>query len=202
MEWTRSEALTLAAISCTQCHGLGLRTNRDGSAHPCNCVLRSIFRVCFNRFRHLVEKEKRYTRASLEASPKTGRRAMWGRKDEEYVADFLLVTRRTLNEAEYQLFSWHFLLGADWKLCTRRLKMDRGDFFHAVYRVQQRLGRTFRDLKPYPLYPLEDYFENARPSMDHPSLDPDPESWAPVAPNVVPIRRTSRPIQPPLRRVA
>ena len=59
-------------------------------------------------------------------------------------------------------FKYHFLLGADWKLCTRQLKIDRGNFFHAVYRIEQKLGRVFRELEPYPLYPLEEYFHGQR----------------------------------------
>jgi len=50
------------------------------------------------------------------------------------------------------------LLGADWKLCCRRLKMDRGNFFHTLYRIQQKLGRVFRELEPYALFPLDEYF--------------------------------------------
>ncbi len=58
----------------------------------------------------------------------------------------------------YRLFRYHFLLGADWTLCTRKLSMSRGNFFHAVYRIEQKLGRVFRELQPYPLFPLDDYF--------------------------------------------
>ena len=36
--------------------------------------------------------------------------------------------------------------------------MEKGDFFHRVYRIEQHLGRTFRHLKPYALYPLYEYF--------------------------------------------
>jgi hypothetical protein len=36
--------------------------------------------------------------------------------------------------------------------------MERGDFFHAVYRIEQRLGRVFAELEPYALYPLSEYF--------------------------------------------
>jgi hypothetical protein len=86
------------------------------------------------------------------------RRPVWGRRDEEYVADFCLVSRRYLNEPEYKLFKFHFLLGADWKLCCRQMKMERGNFFHEVYRIQQKLGRAFRELEPYPLFPLDEYF--------------------------------------------
>jgi hypothetical protein len=56
------------------------------------------------------------------------------------------------------VFSAHFLLGADSNLCCRQLKMDRGIFFHHVYRVMQKLGREFREVSPYPLFPLDEYF--------------------------------------------
>ena len=36
--------------------------------------------------------------------------------------------------------------------------MDRGAFFHAVYKIEERLGRTFAELRPYPLFPLHEYF--------------------------------------------
>jgi len=85
-------------------------------------------------------------------------RRVYSRKREEYMADFCLVSRRVLNAQENVIFRYHFLLGADWKLCCRRLRMDRGNFFHAVYRIEQKLGRTFAELQPYPLYPLRDYF--------------------------------------------
>jgi hypothetical protein len=81
-------------------------------------------------------------------------------KREEYMADFCLVSRRTLDDFEYRLFRYHHLLGADWRLCCRQLKMERGDFFHALYRVEQKLGKVFAELEPYPLYPLRDYFNS------------------------------------------
>ena len=87
-----------------------------------------------------------------------GGRRTWGRRDEEYMADFCLVTRRSLDEFEHKVFRFHFLLGADWRLCCRRLGVDRGTFFHAVYRIQQKLGRVFREIEPYSLFPLDEYF--------------------------------------------
>lgn len=166
MEWNRSETIALAAPSCAQCHGLGLVPSRRGLDTPCSCVLRAIFRICFGKFRHCATKEKHLCQVSLEISPGGGHRATWGRKDEEYCADFILVARRALNREEYEVFNWHFMLGAEWKLICRKTGMDRGNFFHMVYRVQQKLGRTFRELLPYPLYPLDDYFYNNRPHED------------------------------------
>jgi hypothetical protein len=65
------------------------------------------------------------------------------------------------------------VLGADWKLCTRKLGIDRGNFFHAVYRIEQKLGRVFRELEPYCLYPLDEYFQG--PSRIGPK--PVPGVW-------------------------
>ncbi len=160
MEWTRSETIALAKNSCTQCHGLGLRLGRKGMA-PCNCVLRAIFRTCYARFRHCASKEKYLSRISLDFIPGRERSFSWGRKDEEYMADFVLVSQRVLSEEDFRVFRFHFVLGADWKLCCRRLGIDRGNFFHAIYRIEQELGRAYRELEPYGLFPLDEYFHGA-----------------------------------------
>ena len=161
MEWTRSETLALAMSGCTACHGLGLLIGKRGKINPCNCVLRAIFRACYKRFRRCVTKEKHMTRVTMNLTRGRERHFTWGRKDEEYIADFILVTRRTLNEQEYKLFNLHYLLGADWKLCCRKLKTSRGNCFHAIYRIQNKLGRVFRELEPYSLYPLDEYFNSS-----------------------------------------
>ena len=74
------------------------------------------------------------------------------------MADFCLVSRRVLDDFDHKIFRYHFLLGADWRLCCRQLGIDRGTIFHAIYRIEQQLGRAFAELKPYPLYPLNEYF--------------------------------------------
>jgi len=74
------------------------------------------------------------------------------------MADFYLVAKRILDESEFRVFRFHFLLSADWKLCCRRLKIDRGTFFHAVYRIEQKLGRSYREIRPYSLFPTDEYF--------------------------------------------
>jgi len=140
---------------------------------PCNCVLRSIFRICHERFVKCVTQERYLSRVSVEPHLGRSRPGTWGRKDEEYMADFCLVTRRALSEEEHRLFRYHFLLGADWKLCGRKLGLDRGNFFHAVYRIEQKLGKVFRELLPYPLFPLDEYFHGPsrlgpRPVLQNP----------------------------------
>jgi hypothetical protein len=158
MQWTRTETLALAQQSCSVCFGLGLKAGRAGASTPCHCVFRAIFRACHSRFRHCADKEKHISRVSLESNPGRQRKSVWGMKNEEYMADFILVSRRTLTEDEYKIFRFHFLLGADWKSCCRKLNLDRGTFFHDVYRIQQKLGRGFREIEPYALFPVDEYF--------------------------------------------
>jgi hypothetical protein len=158
MEWKRSETLALAAPMCNVCLGLGLRIGRRGRTHPCNCVLRAIFRACFNRYRDITDKEKYMSRVTLDPLPGREKRGCWGRKDEEYSADFCLISKRTLTEQEYQIFCHHFLMEKDWKACCYKLGLDRGNFFYAVYRIEQKLGRIFRELEPYGIFPVIDYF--------------------------------------------
>ena len=129
------------------------------------------------------------SRISLEPHVGRQRPNTWGRKDEEFIADFSLVSRRALNEDEYRLFRYHFLLGADWKLCTRKLGIDRGNFFHSVYRIEQKLGRTFRELTPYPLFPLDDYFHG--PSRMAPAFSATARPEAALHPRLPPIGKTA-----------
>ena len=165
MEWKRSDTLVLAMHRCVQCHGSGLRLVKQGLLTPCNCVLRSIFRICFNRFERCATQERHLSRVSLEPHAGRSRPDSWGRKDEEFIADFCLLARRTLDREEHRLFRYHFLLGADWKLCARKLHMERGIFFHAVYRIEHKLGRVFREVEPYPLFPLDDYYNGPSRSV-------------------------------------
>src|SRR5258708_1237090 len=135
MEWNRTDTLSIPDHRCSLCHGLGLRGGRLDVTQPCNCALRSIFRVCYQKFQACATKEKSLSRVTLDDTGPHTRRAVWGRKDEEYVADFMIVAKRVLNRAEHKLFRIHYLLGADWRLCCKRLNVEKGVFFHAVYRV-------------------------------------------------------------------
>lgn len=131
---------------------------RQGAPTPCTCVFRAVFRACLNRFRECNDRQQRISHVSLEAIPGRKHQAVYSRKDEEFIADLCLVSKRVLNESDYQIFKFHFLLGADWKLCCQRLNMDRGNFYHQVYRIQERLGRVYAELEPYALFPLDEYF--------------------------------------------
>lgn len=171
MNWTRSETLALAKQGCTLCMGLGLCQGRSGNTRPCNCVFRAVFRACYERFRQCASQETHISRVRLEENPGRQLKHSYSLKNEEYLADFVLVSKRVLGEGTFshRLFKYHFLLGADWKLCCRKLGIDRGEFFHEVYRIQQRLGRAFRELEPYGLFPLDEYFGGRSAKHERPA---------------------------------
>jgi hypothetical protein len=191
MTWDRSQTIALAKSTCTHCHGYGLRPGRNNREVPCNCVFRAIFRACYSRFRDCASKEKYLSRVQLEICGGKDTRMTYGRKAEEYIADFCLVSRRVLTTLEYDIFRFHFLLGADWKLCCWRLHIDRGTFFHAVYRIEQKLGCAFRELEPYSLFPLDEYFGGTMRN------DPNLRRV-----RVVPMREPMRVLRPPLNASA
>ena len=157
-DWSSSEAVGLAKEGCTHCLGMGLRRGGRVEEAPCSCVLRNIFRSCYEKFRYCSSREKHLGHARLECMVGKDGNYCWAMKDAEFVADFCLVSQRSLDEEEYKLFRFYFLLGADWKLCCRRLNTDRGSFFHQLYRIEEKLGRVYRELRPYALFPLDEYF--------------------------------------------
>lgn len=188
----RSEFIALAKEGCALCQGLGLRrSGRKAEEILCNCVLRGVFRACFKRFRLCASREKHVTRVRLEQVNGRDSRTTWGMKDEEYMADFCLVAKRTLTEEEHRIFRFHFMLGADWRLCCRRLKVEKGIFFHMIYRIQQKLGNVFVELQPYALFPLDEYF-GGQVRTDRVAR----------AANLKPMQGTPSPVRPPLRKVA
>ena len=192
MNWTHGNVFALAPSSCAVCEGAGFRQRTNLIKHGapervCNCVLRSIFRICFERFQQCVAAQHRIGAVSLEHSGGKDTRKTYGRKNEEYIADFCNLSKRYLTTTEYKLFSSHFLLGADWKLCCRQLGMSRGNFFHAVYRIEQKLGTVFATLEPYGLYPVCEYFGKGDSRAE---------------PCKLAHTKDSRILRPPLRKVA
>jgi hypothetical protein len=83
---------------------------------------------------------------------------IYSRKREEFIADFCLISQRTLDDFEYKLLRYHYLLGGDCNLCCQHFQMDRGAYFHSIYRIENNLGRVFAEVKPYALYPINEYF--------------------------------------------
>jgi hypothetical protein len=166
MEWNQSNVIGLAKSSCTSCQGLGLRPVWK-TQEPCGCVLRAIFRACYNRFQECADKS--LTNVSLEFYQGGFSNRAYSRKKEEYAADFCLIGRRSLDTEEYNLFRYYYLLRADHRICQKRLNMDPTRFHRCLRNIQERLGRAYADQQPYGIYPLDEYFHQ----VNRASVTPD-----------------------------
>jgi hypothetical protein len=161
--WDRSKTIALASPRCAQCVGIGLRRGRSGEEQPCGCVLRSAARAVLSKYRYIQAYQDRVSScAPVVMQHGRERKRAWARKNEEFCADVYLVSKRSLQGQEWKIFELHMLNGNDWRYCTRILGMDRGNFFHSVYRIQQNLGRIFMELQPYALFPIDEYFGGMR----------------------------------------
>jgi hypothetical protein len=189
MQWNRSNTVGLASSACCYCQGGGQRLVYKKSYAPCGCVFRAVFRACLNRFRECLASGGISGTVTWEFCTGSGGCRSYSRKREEFMADFCLISRRVLTDEEHRLFRYHFLLGADWKLCTRQLELDRGTLFHAIYRIERTLGRAFAETEPYSIYPLDEYFGGV-------------SREEPVQPLRPPPRRASKPLRVPVRRAA
>lgn len=156
-KWDVGEMLALSSVNCAVCDGLGSYAGRRcGVRVPCGCVLRAVFLACLRQFRNCVDKPKYLTRAFLGRGSVRSQSQTFHRPDEEYIADFTLIARRTLTVAEYRMLSLAIIRGVEWQKCHSGL--NRGNHFHMIYRIQGKLGRAFRETQPYGLYPLCQYF--------------------------------------------
>jgi hypothetical protein len=185
----RSDYIAMASSTCEHCHG----TAESKPGVLCNCVYRAIFRACWVRYLECrADGILRPISLDGTSAPK-GRYTGWGRMRIEYQADFLLVSKRTLDAAHHGLFELHVLCGADWKTCCQELGLrDKGTVFHAVYRIQHQLGRAFLDLRPFPLYPLPAYFSRSGQAVKPcPMPAPRYSNGIPLRPPLAP--RAARP---------
>lgn len=166
-KWTHNETLALAVQKCSICFGLGVKNGRGYSKLPCPCVYRSIFRACYRRYLQCQDAEQHISKVTFDvqslskfgsSSVKNSR--TWGYKNNEFVADFQMISKRILgaHSQQYRLFKWHFIQGQDWKVCTVRESMTRGEFFTEVYLIERDLGKAFKETEPYALFPLDEYF--------------------------------------------
>jgi hypothetical protein len=181
---TRSKYIAMGLSTCVHCNGGGVVEDE-----PCSCVDRSIFRAVMNRFREYAAGAHLLRPLSLRSENNPRGRKVVGRKQEEYLADVALVARRTLTDpTESSVFRFRYLLGADWKLCTQKLGITRGNYFHACYRVEAKLGRAFLELRPYALYPLDEYFRGSSKVVDIRPLPAfeEPQRRKPLRPPLAP----------------
>ncbi len=151
-----------ASAACKACRGNGgSPTYRGAQLSMCDCVARQIFRACLAKYRDL-EHFSRETMVGWTGLQKQARSraeaCRYVRIAEDYRADFYLISKRYLNQREWALFQMYMLEGRTWRECAAQVQMDRGSLFHSIYRMERTLGRIFLTLKPYGLFPLDEYF--------------------------------------------
>jgi len=159
--------LALANARCGRCSGVGELQTGNG-LHICPCVYRRVFRACSAKCQELWQRGGEYARSP--AAERTGGR--WARRSStvgfnaaEYLADFELVARRTLRDQplEYEVFWYSCLQRLPWRVCVHLISrnlgqpLSRGNFFHVLYRTEERLGQAFLELRPYSVLPCQ-YF--------------------------------------------
>lgn len=143
----RAHAVAMSSMSCARCHGGGMLWAQDGlsirnhlSWQPCACVLRAIFRACYNRYRECCEATGATGHVHLEPQQHVILPRRNGRPREEFCADFCLIAGRTLESTDLNLFRLFFLRGRPWYDCCQALGLHRGNVFHRIYVIQETLG--------------------------------------------------------------
>lgn len=142
-------ALAKSSASCELCHGFGRSAKRGVT---CPCVYRGIFGECLERYHALAASDGRGRGCFIEVVHGHLTTTM---KSSEYMADFDLAARRALDQAERQVLRLFFVENKTWRACALRSQVDKGTFFHAVYRTAQRMGQ---ELARSGLWPLDEYF--------------------------------------------
>jgi hypothetical protein len=157
IEITAGMATAAALAGCEHCHGFGSRPVRFGKFVVCNCALRRIFRACLVKYREVTETVGHYYGATcMEVFQGHSHLGLgYGNKGAEFRADVELTARRVLTPPQLEIFTLHFVGGMDWHVCCARLKLDRGNFFHKVYVVQEKMGRALAEAG---VYPTRSYF--------------------------------------------
>src|ERR1039458_5568034 len=159
----RSDWVALAKTGCVSCNGTGLCDD-----DMCSCVDRKVFRIVLAKIRTIAVGAHLIRPLALVAASRPYGQQGHGRRNEEFTADVYLTAKRTLTDPiEWDLFRFHYMLGADWRACCPKLgNMDRGTFWHCAYRVEEKLGKMWRELQPFPLYPVDEYFRGATREAD------------------------------------
>ena len=138
--------------------------------HTCVCVYRRVFRACLTSYRHCEESMGSPGAVQYERlGHAQGRCAIVASfKRAEYAADFILLARRVLanRPVEMAVFDAYHVANLEWNvavprvnhlLCPPRL-LNRGSFFHAVYRAEGLIGAAIVASEPYSLFPPREYF--------------------------------------------
>jgi hypothetical protein len=126
----------------------------------------------------------------LERTGPRGQASYRGNIGLEYCADFCLIAKRVLTPIQHAVFDHRYVRGGHWKLCP--LKLSHRLYYYRCDQVEAILGKTFRTLEPYPLFPVDGvdgYFSTVRHAAPRPC-------------RIAVFPGQAQPLRPPLRRAA
>lgn len=163
--WPRGTALSLADPKCPVCTGygmVGLNQARGGyRLRACACAERTAFRAVMHRYHGLSFRsgDASTTKIGIVGAGVHGARS-YGRPVEEFLADVDLAAKRVLPEQQWKVFRLRFVWRLELAEVARRLGLGSAHrAYHAADVVARRLGRTFVEMQPVALWPLDGYFE-------------------------------------------
>jgi hypothetical protein len=105
-------------------------------------VLRAVARLCISRAR------------DIERSHPHPHYLRWTR-DAEYSAEIWIVARRQLNAKQWIIYREYLINDRPWAEVDKHVRHGRGNFFHEVYRTEEKLGAA---LIGSPMFPPATYF--------------------------------------------
>ncbi len=164
-----ADPLALSTPSCRRCGGLGTIRKRRGY-RTCACVYRRVFRACLTSYHHCQASMGSAGAVQYErVGHAQGRCAIVASfKRAEYAADFIMLARLVLasRPIELAVFEAYHVDDQEWLVAVPRVNaslhlprpLNRGAFFHAVYREEGLLGKAILQTHPYSLFPPRSYF--------------------------------------------
>ena len=141
------EIAELAMPTCKVCKGTGIIRG----AKPCGCVLREVCRQC-------LEHSSACAAGVLGSEGSKNRPADVSYVYRKFFADFYRCTQRELSGLRLDLFECFFILGNNPGLICKRFRISRDKFFSEISLIEEALGAAFCKARPYPLFPLNEYF--------------------------------------------
>jgi hypothetical protein len=143
---TQGQLLILANHDCRECAGSGYGLNDP----VCACVYRRIFDACYDCYQAITPHTSRVQSDSIYKS----------RPEEEFRADFWAVAHRALigRPALAETFDVYFAEERGARIAAAILGISTGVLFRRATDIKRLVGRAFRDVQPYPLFPSRQYF--------------------------------------------
>ena len=162
--------VALAQKNCEHCFGTAKVfwrfTPEDNKLRTCSCVYRKVFQTCWDKYAEIQSNRFNGCGAvNLErnAGAEPGNAPIvYGNKLAEYCADFVLLAKRCLNRFEHRIFKRYYLDNIHYKLLMDDHRLSRRMIYYEVEKIQTKLGRYYCELKPFALYPVDEYFSTIK----------------------------------------